>query len=864
MSRSRGATARRAGGVQGRAQEAAKGALTSWAAFTWARDTARAFRAVPHVALNWLVAFGLGVAWWQMWATAWKPLAALTGAGLLYTVGRAARWVPGTQKTVLGLYTATAKACGHPTITRAQPVDPKTRVKVTGWKGPSKVTSGMIAYDSASPAAVPATRWAVEKTVETACAAPGADVVFDYESSPGWVTFRQVPDSDVEVARKKTRRWVESTIAQIIPIPKSSGNTLDIDMEWSDGDRPDVPVRVVVGFGAHDVGGRTERDVVEARFDQAVTRGVEWLHDWSVAGVWQIEAVPADSDAAAKKRTARKVSSVVLGAVQRAGGAKAVAQTTVDVTRWAPDVAPVSVRNTPVEVTVGLGVADFSNLTSQHLVENVLDQALEAEWRDRVWLYRWQMGHATTLVAAAVPSGHAQALRKKETLRLRSVAQQKIKTKRGEAPVDVDITDWAEVDGRQRAARMRVSFGTADVTNPDTRRAFMDHFDSLTDANDWRYEWDPGRGEVEITAVPVLPGFVPFPAEGSEECQRWHALFRDGKVLMGPAKGGYEAVMDFGKSPHALVGGSTGAGKSVLLTLVLYGALMNPDAVELVVVDPKVTDFTWTPGYPNVRKYAVTDVRRSIEEIAGVTAYAEKSMNARQALLRQHGVENLGELRRGIREGKITGITLDEVPRRLIVFFDEGGAAFTPVKDSELKLIQDESRTSMEKIGMLGRAMEVNIVMAAQKPSAENIGTALRAQLVNRVSVGPLNTNESIQVLGNTLATSGLDGAPKGRGWFVNDAGQELLFQTYFLPKRDTPNFENPSETIHGAQERVADRLAGMGWTAVTSTENFTRPDEDGNTVTAQVSVTKWVRLDRVDADDAADEDVDEPQVVGS
>lgn len=857
---------RRTGGVQDRTAEATKSAFTAWAAFTWASDTAKAFRAIPHVLLNWVVFAGLVFAWWSMWDTQWKALLGATALALIYTIGRAARWVPKTRETILSIYTSTAKTCGHPRITRTQPVDPRTRVKVTRWGGPTKPKAGLIAYDGDSYAASPSTRYATEKVVEALAAGKGADVVFDYDSKPGWMQFTQVSTDDPRVAQKSTRRWVESAIAQIVTVRKSAGNSLDITVEWaepstsatdSDSDapeditngRPDVPGVITVDYGAHDIGGQRGQSAAEVRFDQTVARGVEWLHDWSIPGVWTITAAPLSSDPAAQKRTARKVSSVVLGAVQSAGGIKAVAQTSVDVTGWTPETAAAAVRNTPTEVTVDLGVADFSNLSDQHRVEGVIDRALEAEWTDRAWLPEWRIGHATMLVIKAVPVSHPLALRKKETLRLRSVAQQKIKPKRGETPANVEVTEWKALDGAEQAAQMVVSFGTADVTDPDTRRKFEDHFDSLTQTNDWRYEWEAAQGRVHVTAVPVLPRYIPFPDEGTDECRRWNEAFRAGKILLGPAKGGYEAEIDLSKTPHTLIGGQTGKGKSVLLTMVLYGALMNPDVVDLIVVDPKVTDFTWTPGYPNVRMYAVRDVRTLGEEIHAVTEYAVKAMNARQSLLREYGVENLSELRRGIANGKITGITLAEVPKRLILFFDEGGAAFTPVKDPDLKAMQDAARTNMENLGMLARAMEVNIVMAAQKPSADNIGTAMRAQMGNCAAIGALKTNESIQVLGNTLATKGLDGAPPGRGWFINDAGQELLLQTYYLPKRDTPDIEDSTRTISGVQERVAVRLGELGWTSIDHIEDFTRVTEEGQTIPTKVRTTKWVRLDRVDVE---------------
>lgn len=828
-------------------------ALIAWSSFTWARDTQPTLFKVPHVLVNWLAVFALCALWWFRWSTWWMPLAIATVVGLLYTCGRAARQIPARRKSIESLYAATAKPCGHPRSTRTTPVDPASRVVVKRWKGPKRPVVGAIAYGADSPAAAPATRWTAEKAVE---AILGETTVFDYDAKPGWLMYEVVAEDDVRLAQKRTRRWIESTVAQMFPARRGAGDDFSIDITWADGPEgpTDTPAQVDVGFGAYDVSARDFRDKVERGFDANVNRGPEWIYDWTTPGLLAIRGVDPTSGDAIRKRLARKITDVVIGAVNRAVGRQGAAQAQVQVTRWVPDGHPAA--HTPVEVTISLGTADYSSILTQQQVENTIDQALETEWTDRVWLPDWVFGAEAALTLAAVPRGHQMALRKAEDRRLRAVVSQKFKAARGGIPVDLDVHEWiSDTDEtgtiiRERAARLTVKFGTVDVTKAEKRREFQDHFDSLTDANDWRYEWQAHSGIVDITAVTPLPRYIPFPAEGTPECEEWHERFRNGEIFIGPAKGGYEAVIKLNSSPHMLVGGSTGAGKSVLLSLIIYGALMNPSHVEIIVIDPKVTDFTWAgTGWPNVLAYAPEDARTSNEAINQAVTFAAEEMMRRQNLLRRFGVEKLSELRRTVASGQVTGIEPEDIPKRLIVFFDEGGSAFTPSKDPDIKALQDDSRTKMEQIGMLGRAMEVNIVMAAQKPSNENIGTAMRSQVqVNAVGIGKLDTQTSIQVMGNTLCAELDEGAPKGRGWYVNDAGQELLVQTFYLPKRNEPDPFDPSVELQGIQERAADLLTGLGWQEIKVPKQFTAPKEDGSMETYTVMTTEWVDSTRVDA----------------
>ncbi|MDN5896071.1 MAG: hypothetical protein L0H93_18845, partial [Nocardioides sp.] len=810
-----------------------------------------------HVLVNYLAVLGLCLAWWQRWATWWAPLAVLTVVGLVYTIGRAARQVPARRKAIESLYASTGKHCGHPRISRTNPTDPATRIMVRRWKGPKRPRAGAIVYEGDSAAAAPATRWMAEKSVEQIL---GEATVFDYTTQPGYLLFEMVTADDQRLTQKRTRRWVESTVSQLFPARRGANDTFDIDLTWGDGGTiaTDTPVQVDVGFGAYDVSARDFRDKVERGFDAGVNRGPECIYDWSTPGLLAITGVDPSSGEATRKRLARKISDVVVGAVTRAAGRQAAGQAQLQVTRWVPEGK--GAANTPVEVTVVLGTADFSSILTQQQLESSIDQALETEWTDRVWLPDWVFGAEASLTLNAVPRGHQMALRKTEERRLRQVVSQKFKVPRGGIPVDLDVHEWVSDKAgdtivAERAAQLTIRFGTVDVTKADDRRAFQDHFDSLAEVNDWRYEWQPHQGTVAITAVTSLPSHIHFPAEGTPECERWHQMFREGRILLGPAKGGYEAVIKLGTSPHTLVGGSTGAGKSVLLGMVLYGTVMNPDLCELVTLDPKVTDWTaYTKGaYPNIRASAPTDARTAQEEINTAITYANNEMMRRQNLIRAHEAENLDELRRLAADG-VRNIAVEDVPKRMILFFDEIGSAFTMSKDPDIKALQEDSRTKMEEIAQLARAMQVNIFSAAQKPSNENIGTLMRGQMGNRVGIGKLDIHTSIQVMDNALCSELDESAPKGRGWYVNDMGQELLVQTFLLPKRTQPcPVPGCGEEIQGIEERVAARLSALGYTPIKVPATFVVPPPEGsNDEPTQITIqqTQWVRADRIDTDD--------------
>lgn len=643
----------------------------------------------------------------------------------------------------------------------------------------------------------------------------------------------------------------------------------DMQVTDSDGSEPDLltPERISVAYGNIDTTDLSWRSRVERNLDERLPSGKVWLYEWGRTEM-AITPVEPDSPEAARKAVANRLRIAAEGAVAKGATASVVKQTRATITGW--DEASGHERPIPRGMSVAMGDADMSDKRAQTTIESTLDRALGTEMPALVWLYAWTHSTPTTLDCRAVPRESVEGRRKIAEVKLRNVVMSKFRTPRTAEPPSVHVTDWGAPSGLgvftepdpnhdwdAEPREVEVTFGAVDVTRQDTRQAFQLHVDSTVEGvHDWRYEWNPQLGRVHLLSVPALPTYVRFPDEDSPEAQQWHSDFRKGKIALGPAKGGFMPVLDLSKSPHMLVGGSTGAGKSYLLNLIIYGALFNVDAVELAVIDPKATDFTWSAAYPNVRAYAVRDARTAVEEIREVVTMAHKEMMARQNLLNAFGAEDMEQLREFCRTGRVTPdeLRLEDVPKRFILFFDEGGSAFTTSKDAELKAFQDESRTLMEQMAMLARVMEVNIVMAAQKPSAQNIGTAMREQLVIRIAVGYLNTDTSIQVLGNTMATDLLNGAGKGRGVLADDQGNEQVFQTFYLPRVTSPDvIDGDANPIEGIQERVAAQLENHGYMSVPKnvTVNVRSVDKvtgDETIREVQRLTNEWVSPDMVES----------------
>jgi hypothetical protein len=152
----------------------------------------------------------------------------------------------------------------------------------------------------------------------------------------------------------------------------------------------------------------------------------------------------------------------------------------------------------------------------------------------------------------------------------------------------------------------------------------------------------------------------------------------------------------------------------------------------------------------------------------------------------------------------------------------------------------------MVEIHQIGRSLEVNSVGVAQKPGGDNIGTQMRELMGNMIGIGPMKVNMSQQILGNNLGTLLSKGDPRGRGWFVDEQGRELKFQTMYLPEQEEPAPWDEDLRLQGVQERANARLVSLGWTPVQVPHTFTRKTKDGME-TFTTTITEWVRGDRIE-----------------
>jgi S-DNA-T family DNA segregation ATPase FtsK/SpoIIIE len=202
-------------------------------------------------------------------------------------------------------------------------------------------------------------------------------------------------------------------------------------------------------------------------------------------------------------------------------------------------------------------------------------------------------------------------------------------------------------------------------------------------------------------------------------------------------------------SPHALIAGTTGSGKTnLLITLIASMTLFHsPDEVALVLLDPKGIDLVGFNGLPHLACPVVTEPAPSVEVLAQIVA----------------------ELERRKRQGY-------QHPR-IVVFIDEL-AELADVAGAQVE-------ANVKRLLQVGRGLGVHVIGATQKPLAAVIGSLVKANFPVRI-IGKVASQDDARVAAG-IAGTGAERLP-GRGAMLLLRGGELKrLQAYHLPKGQIP-----------------------------------------------------------------------------
>ena len=213
----------------------------------------------------------------------------------------------------------------------------------------------------------------------------------------------------------------------------------------------------------------------------------------------------------------------------------------------------------------------------------------------------------------------------------------------------------------------------------------------------------------------------------------------DSKLLVTLGKDimGKPIYCEINKTPHLLVAGSTGSGKSVCINSMLISILMRskPDEVKLVLVDPKKVELSMYNGVPHLLTPVVTDPKKANIVLKKIVT----EMEHRYDLFEQSGTKNIA--------GYNTYLEKKNADKKLpyiVVIIDEL---------ADLMLVAaKEVEESIMRITQMARAAGIHLIVATQRPSTDVITGVVKANIPSRISFAVSSSIDSRTILDMTGA----------------------------------------------------------------------------------------------------------------
>ena len=242
----------------------------------------------------------------------------------------------------------------------------------------------------------------------------------------------------------------------------------------------------------------------------------------------------------------------------------------------------------------------------------------------------------------------------------------------------------------------------------------------------------------------------------------WQRRSASTRAVIGVTSAGTLAVDLAVDGPHALIAGTTGAGKSELLqTLVCSLALANrPDEMTFLLVDYKggaaFRDCARLPHVVGV----VTDLDGQLTARALTSLTAE--LRRRERLFADAGAGDMDEYRRA----RARDAALPAVPR-LVIAIDEFRVLAEELPDFVHGLV---------RLAAVGRSLGVHLVLATQRPGGI-VSADIRANVSLRIALRVRDRTDSVDVLDDPDAAS-IDATTPGRATLRGAATPLTRFQS--------------------------------------------------------------------------------------
>lgn len=248
------------------------------------------------------------------------------------------------------------------------------------------------------------------------------------------------------------------------------------------------------------------------------------------------------------------------------------------------------------------------------------------------------------------------------------------------------------------------------------------------------------------------------------------------------------------ETPHLLVAGQTGGGKSTFLRQFIVHIRNNEKGCKFLLIDLKGgLEFSM---FENRKHFVVVPhVLAAVEQLQHIN----KLLDERMALLKENQCKDIDSYFKKEEKAKKT-INLS----RQVIVVDEAAEMFLAGFHAKAKEVQ-EARAILSRIARQGRAVGVHLVVATQRPDSRSLDPQVKANLTGVICFQMMNDASSIAILGNGRATD----LPKIPGRAIWKNGIEMVeIQTPFLPVEEAERLLGPPDDL--PKDKLAKDIRGQ------------------------------------------------------
>ena len=191
-------------------------------------------------------------------------------------------------------------------------------------------------------------------------------------------------------------------------------------------------------------------------------------------------------------------------------------------------------------------------------------------------------------------------------------------------------------------------------------------------------------------------------------------------VVLGKDIQGEAQLLDIAKTPHLLIAGSTGSGKSVCVNSIILSILYKrtPEEVKLILVDPKIVELKLYNDIPHLLTPVITEPKKALQSLQ----YCLCEMERRYALLDGLGVRDIINYNKRVEERHIA---TEKLPYIVVIIDEFADLMATTGKELE---------STIARLCAMSRAVGIHLVLATQRPSIDVITGLIKANIPTRIA----------------------------------------------------------------------------------------------------------------------------------